>query len=63
MSFLEGRLKEWTLPFYLKNSKEAREAAWEFDATKISIPMPADTQSSSSSYSYDKEFAAVARVR
>ncbi|PLB43266.1 salicylate hydroxylase [Aspergillus steynii IBT 23096] len=62
MSFLEGRLKEWTLPFYLKNSKEAREAAWEFDATKISIPMPVEEQSSSSSYSYEKEFS-VARCR
>ncbi|KAA8647720.1 FAD-dependent oxidoreductase [Aspergillus tanneri] len=56
MSFLEGRLKEWTLPFYLRNSREARQAAWEFDATKISIPVPVEEQSSSSTYSFEKGY-------
>ena len=38
MGILEGRLKEWTLPKAIRNQKEAREAAWEFDATKIGLP-------------------------
>ncbi|KAE8153559.1 hypothetical protein BDV25DRAFT_149387 [Aspergillus avenaceus] len=51
LGFLEGRLKEWTLPFYIRNSKEQREAAWEFDATKITIPAPVED---SSMYSFGK---------
>lgn len=42
MGMLEGRLKEWTLPRTIRNSKEAREAAWEFDATKIDLPWPSE---------------------
>ncbi|KAL5355290.1 hypothetical protein BJX96DRAFT_47164 [Aspergillus floccosus] len=58
LGYLESRLKEWTLPFYIRNSREAREAAWEFDATKISIPMPVDTQTTSSysTDSFEKDF-------
>lgn len=58
LGYLESRLKEWTLPFYLRNSREAREAAWEFDATKISIPLPADAQTTSSysTDSFEKDF-------
>lgn len=58
LGFLESRLKEWTLPFYLRNSRGAREAAWEFDATKISIPVPveAQTASSYSTDSFEKDF-------
>ncbi|KAE8376687.1 hypothetical protein BDV26DRAFT_265184 [Aspergillus bertholletiae] len=51
MGFLEGRLKEWTLPFYLRNHREEREAVWEFDATQITIPMPVE---GGSLYSYGK---------
>ncbi|EAW11718.1 FAD-dependent oxidoreductase [Aspergillus clavatus NRRL 1] len=54
MGLLEGRLREWTLPFYIRNSKVAREAAWEFDATKILIPPPAEEQESL--YSFEKEY-------
>ncbi|KAE8356117.1 hypothetical protein BDV28DRAFT_2504 [Aspergillus coremiiformis] len=49
MGYLEGRLKEWTLPLYIRNHREEREAAWEFDATQITIPMPAE---GGSLYSY-----------
>jgi hypothetical protein len=38
MGILEGRLKEWMLPFYLRSHRDEREAAWEFDAMKIAIP-------------------------
>jgi 2-polyprenyl-6-methoxyphenol hydroxylase-like FAD-dependent oxidoreductase len=51
MGFLEGRLKEWTFPFYIRNHREEREAAWEFDATQIHIPMPVE---GGSMYSYGK---------
>lgn len=54
MGMLEGRLREWTLPFYIRNSKEAREAAWEFDAAKIIIPPPIEEQESL--YSFEKEY-------
>lgn len=37
MGLLEGRLKEWIMPFYLRNKRDEREAAWEFDASKISL--------------------------
>lgn len=42
MGMLEGRLKEWTLPRAIRSQKESREAAWEFDATKIDLPWPSD---------------------
>lgn len=38
MGMLEGWLKEWKVPFYLRSHRDEREAAWEFDATKIAIP-------------------------
>jgi len=38
MGVLEGRLKEWMLPFYLRSHRDEREAAWEFDAMKTAIP-------------------------
>lgn len=38
MGMLEGRLKEWTLPRAIRDQKEARDAAWEFDATRIDLP-------------------------
>ncbi|KAJ5601217.1 hypothetical protein N7510_010751 [Penicillium lagena] len=37
MGMLEGRLKEWMLPLYLRSHRDEREAAWEFDAMKIDI--------------------------
>lgn len=40
LGFLEGRLKEWTLPRKIRNQRGEREAAWEFDATKIDLPYP-----------------------
>ncbi|KAJ6144113.1 hypothetical protein N7470_008008 [Penicillium chermesinum] len=43
MGLLEGRVKEWTMPFYLRSHREERQAAWEFDAAKITIP-PFDPQ-------------------
>ncbi|PWY65616.1 salicylate hydroxylase [Aspergillus sclerotioniger CBS 115572] len=54
LGFLEGRLKEWTMPMQVRNAKESREAAWEFDATKVPLPGPGD--STSSLYSSEKEF-------
>ncbi|PWY75040.1 salicylate hydroxylase [Aspergillus heteromorphus CBS 117.55] len=54
MGFLEGRLKEWTMPMQVRNAKESREAAWEFDATKIQIPGP--DEASSSLYSSERDF-------
>lgn len=58
LGYLESRLKEWTLPFYIRNSREAREAAFEFDATKINIPLPVETHttSSCSTDSFEKDF-------
>lgn len=38
MGMLEGRLKEWTLRRAIRNQKDAREAAWEFDATRLDLP-------------------------
>ncbi|KAL3477048.1 hypothetical protein BJX99DRAFT_227000 [Aspergillus californicus] len=35
MGFLEGRLKEWTMPWVLRKSRAARNAAWKFDAYDI----------------------------
>ncbi|KAE8347774.1 hypothetical protein BDV24DRAFT_1551 [Aspergillus arachidicola] len=42
MGFLEGRLKELTFPLYIRNHRQEREAAWAFDATQITIPMPVE---------------------
>ena len=54
LGFLEGRLKEWTMPMQVRNAKDTREAAWEFDATKVPLPGPGD--STSSLYSSEREF-------
>ncbi|KAL6230107.1 hypothetical protein BDW75DRAFT_79159 [Aspergillus navahoensis] len=35
MSFLEGRWKEWTMPWMLWKSRGARDAAWNFDAYNV----------------------------
>lgn len=32
MSFMEGRWKEWTMPWVLWKSRGARREAWRFDA-------------------------------
>ncbi|KAL4903857.1 hypothetical protein BDW74DRAFT_168707 [Aspergillus multicolor] len=32
MGFLEGRWKEWTMPYFLWKNRAARNAAWRFDA-------------------------------
>lgn len=42
MGMLEGRLKEWTLPRTIRSQRGAREAAWEFDATKIDLPFSSE---------------------
>ncbi|OJJ96878.1 hypothetical protein ASPACDRAFT_124856 [Aspergillus aculeatus ATCC 16872] len=55
MGFLEGRLKEWTYPMQVRNAKDSREAAWEFDATKVAIPGMLSDQSSSL-YSSERDF-------
>ncbi|KAJ5143434.1 uncharacterized protein N7515_002221 [Penicillium bovifimosum] len=41
MGLIEGRLKELTLYLHIKSRATQREAAWEFDATKIPLPTPA----------------------
>ncbi|KAF9887345.1 hypothetical protein FE257_010340 [Aspergillus nanangensis] len=58
MGLLEGRLKEWTLPFYIRSCRDQREAAWEFDANKIDIPVPVtvDGRSQYSTDSFEREF-------
>ncbi|KAL5002917.1 hypothetical protein BDV10DRAFT_156564 [Aspergillus recurvatus] len=35
MGFLEGRWKEWTMPWVLWKSRAARNAAWKFDAYNV----------------------------
>ncbi|KAL2817114.1 hypothetical protein BJX63DRAFT_419690 [Aspergillus granulosus] len=35
MSFLEGRWKEWTMPWVLWKNRGARNAAWRFDAYDV----------------------------
>ncbi|KAL1962225.1 hypothetical protein VTN77DRAFT_9881 [Rasamsonia byssochlamydoides] len=42
---IEGRLKELLLPLYIRQDRDSREAAWEFDASKVEIPLP-ETNSS-----------------
>lgn len=44
MGSLEGRVKEWMMSFHLKSNEHAREAAWEFDATKMALPTPAPSE-------------------
>lgn len=44
MGLLEGRLKEWMMSFHLKSRENEREAAWEFDATKMALPTPAPSE-------------------
>lgn len=55
MGFLEGRLKEWTMPFYLRSHRNERQAAWEFDATQIALPTPAPSEDLVSLHSFLKE--------
>jgi hypothetical protein len=35
MGFLEGRWKEWTIPWVLRKNRAARDAAWKFDAYDV----------------------------
>ena len=44
MGLLEGRLKEWMMSFHIKSHETSREAAWEFDATKMALPTPAPSE-------------------
>ncbi|CAG8300531.1 unnamed protein product [Penicillium salamii] len=44
MGLFEGRLKEWMMSFHIKSHESAREAAWEFDATKMALPTPAPSE-------------------
>ncbi|CAG7921079.1 unnamed protein product [Penicillium olsonii] len=44
MGLFEGRLKEWMMAFHIKTHESAREAAWEFDATKMALPTPAPSE-------------------
>jgi 2-polyprenyl-6-methoxyphenol hydroxylase and related FAD-dependent oxidoreductases len=55
MSMLEGRLKEWIMPLSLRSHRYQREAAWEFDASKISIPSPVPSEDTVSLHSFLKE--------
>lgn len=52
MGMLEGRLKEWMLPLYLRSHRDEREAAGEFDATKTFIPTPAPSEDLVSLYPF-----------
>lgn len=44
MGFLEGRIKEWMMPFHIQSHRDERESAWEFDATKILLPTPTPSE-------------------
>lgn len=57
MGVLESRLKEWTLPFYLRSHRDEREAAWDFDAMKIAIPMLDSSEDLVTLHSFLKESA------
>jgi hypothetical protein len=57
MGMLEGRLKEWMMPFFLRNNRDQREAAWQFDATKIALPTPAPSEDLVSLNSFLKDQA------
>ncbi|KAF3401665.1 hypothetical protein F1880_009987 [Penicillium rolfsii] len=41
---LEGRLKEWMVPFHIRSARDERESAWEFDATQILLPTPTPSE-------------------
>lgn len=34
----EARIQEWLLPFHLRQHRADRDAAFEFDASKVAIP-------------------------
>jgi 2-polyprenyl-6-methoxyphenol hydroxylase-like FAD-dependent oxidoreductase len=55
MGFLEGRLKEWMMPFQVRSHRDERESAWEFDATKILLPTPTPSEDLMSLNSFLKE--------
>ncbi|KAJ5179091.1 hypothetical protein N7492_002301 [Penicillium capsulatum] len=55
MGLLEGRLKEWMMPFYLRSHRNEREAAWDFDATQMALPTPAPSEDLVSLRSFLKE--------
>ncbi|KAJ6068401.1 hypothetical protein N7499_010288 [Penicillium canescens] len=57
MGMLEGRLKEWTMPIFLRNNRDRREAAWQFDAAKIALPTPAPSEDLVSLNSFLKDQA------
>lgn len=57
MGLLEGRLKEWTMPFYIRSHREEREAAWEFDAARIAVPPLTPSEDSMSLSSFLKDSA------
>ncbi|BDD57687.1 hypothetical protein MAP00_003033 [Monascus purpureus] len=44
MGLLEGRLKEWIMPLFLRNHRYERETAWVFDAAQASIPTPSSSE-------------------
>ena len=55
MGLLEGRLKEWVMPFFLRNYKGERDMAWAFDACEVDIPSPNLSEEEFSLYSWTKE--------
>lgn len=55
MGIWENRLKEFMMPFHLRSHRDEREAAWEFDATKIAIPTPSPSEDLISLHSFLKE--------
>ncbi|KAJ5483844.1 hypothetical protein N7539_006044 [Penicillium diatomitis] len=55
MGFLESRLKEWMMPFQIRNRREKRESAWEFDATKVLLPTPTPSEDMVSLNSFLRE--------
>ena len=57
MGMLEGRLKEFMMPFYLRSHRDEREAAWGFDATTIALPTPTPSEDMVSLNSFLKERA------
>lgn len=40
MGKLEERVRERMIPLSLRSHRDERQAAWEFDATKIALPAP-----------------------
>lgn len=41
---LKASLTEWTLPLYLRKTKDARKEAWEFDSSEVPIPQISEEQ-------------------